>query len=549
MMISYEKLGKNEEFRKYLKQNVFFLDKILKYKSHPENSMEADAMNERGMIFLRYRFYMAAEIDLLNSLHLRVDLYGDEHSDVINSLNNLGYLYQNIRNFPKALIFHSKSLKIRQTLGKECSDYVDIMINISFLHFNMGNFPVAEKKFLGLFDFTKKYFGQKHPKTADLFDKMGNLYKLKGEYPKAEKYYLESLEIRKNLKNHSDIAISQNNLGLLYRKMGNFPKAKEFFMNCLETCQTVFSEDCSEVIMYLNNLGNLYHRMRNFSEAKRIYLKCLNFSLRLGFPFEKAFSQNNLGNLYTDMGKFRKAEKILLKSLETSRRIYGENTHIFEPLDSLGSLHENMGNDSEAEKIYLNSLEIKQKFAGENSQRLLTTLDSLVLLYYKLAIFYNKMENFQKAKEVEKNALIIRENIFGENNEDVAEGLFWLGNVYFHLKNFPEAKKTYWKSLEIYKKNFGENYMDMEEKVTILMKLVYLYKKIGKPSRAEKFLLKSLEMSQKIYGENDLFVAKILDDLGCFYKNQGNLLEAEKSYLNSLKIEIMQTTQQRLHLH
>jgi CHAT domain-containing protein len=84
-----------------------------------------------------------------------------------------------------------------------------------------------------------------HPDIAMSFNNLGNLYKSLGDYEKAEKYYLQSLEIRQKIysEDHPDIATSFNNLGLLYSDLGDYEKAEKYYLQSLEIRQKIYSKD------------------------------------------------------------------------------------------------------------------------------------------------------------------------------------------------------------------------------------------------------------------------------------------------------------------
>jgi len=80
-------------------------------------------------------------------------------------------------------------------------------------------------------------------KKIDILNNLGNLYLNKGEFDKAEKYYLEALNIRKKLAKKipsylPDYAGALNNLGNLYLNKGEFDKAEK----CYEEAKRIYRE-------------------------------------------------------------------------------------------------------------------------------------------------------------------------------------------------------------------------------------------------------------------------------------------------------------------
>ena len=104
------------------------------------------------------RFKEINKLKGLKSLHIRQTLFGEINSQAANSLNNLGSLYYNIKNLPKAEEFYLNSLQIRQ-----------------------------------------KLFGENHSDVAASFNNLGLLYDNMGDIWKAEEFYLKSFKIKQNL--------------------------------------------------------------------------------------------------------------------------------------------------------------------------------------------------------------------------------------------------------------------------------------------------------------------------------------------------------------
>jgi len=99
---------------------------------------------------------------------------------------------------------------------------------------------------------------------------------------------------------------------------------------------------------------------------------------------------------------------------------------------------------------------------------------------YSLAISY-----LEKILKIEKQFL-------GENNNDVANTLKWIGQVYISQENFNEAKSYLYQSLSIKNSILGEDHIDL---ITIYYSLGYLNEK--------QFLLKEAE-------DNYLYALKII---------------------------------------
>jgi len=92
--------------------------------------------------------------------------------DFATTFNNLGYLYVNMGNLPKAEVFYLKSLKTRLDLfGEKHSLTATSYNNLGYLSDNMGNLQKAEEIYLK--SSRLDLFGEKHSDTATSYTNLG----------------------------------------------------------------------------------------------------------------------------------------------------------------------------------------------------------------------------------------------------------------------------------------------------------------------------------------------------------------------------------------
>jgi tetratricopeptide (TPR) repeat protein len=165
------------------------------------------------------------------------------------TLNNLGNLYWNLREFKKAEESYTEALKIYRALAE-------------------------------------KDPGAYEPDVAMTLNNLGNLYWNLREFKKAEESYTEALKIRRALAEKDpgayepDVAMTLNNLGTLYRNLREFKKAEESYTEALQIYRALAEKDPGAYEPYvagtLNNLGNLYSDLREFKKAEESYTEALN---------------------------------------------------------------------------------------------------------------------------------------------------------------------------------------------------------------------------------------------------------------------------------
>ncbi|ETO02426.1 hypothetical protein RFI_35010, partial [Reticulomyxa filosa] len=142
--------------------------------------------------------------EALDSLKIRLEIFGSNHVDIVRSYNNLGSAYQSKKEYYKAISYYTKGI-----------------------------------------------FGDNHEDIARSYANLGSNYEDKGDHNKALEYFEKALKIRLDLfgNNHADVARSYHSLGLCNEKAGKLDKAVEFYDKALKIRLDIFGachDDVSE---------------------------------------------------------------------------------------------------------------------------------------------------------------------------------------------------------------------------------------------------------------------------------------------------------------
>ncbi|MBK6983621.1 MAG: tetratricopeptide repeat protein [Bacteroidetes bacterium] len=131
-----------------------------------------------------------------------------------NSLYATGFFYFNKSEYPKALEYHRRSLKIQE----EINDKMGIAITLNDI---------------------------------------GAVIERQDDIPKALEYYHKSLKIDEELKNKNGIAYTLNNIGSIFDNQGDIPKALEYYHKSLKIQEEIM--DKMGIATSLNNIGFIYY--------------------------------------------------------------------------------------------------------------------------------------------------------------------------------------------------------------------------------------------------------------------------------------------------
>jgi len=247
---------------------------------------------------------------------------------------NLGQLYANMGDYPKAEVYLQEALGIKQQLfGKWHGQYAATLNNLGFLYFQWGRYEEAEPFFVETKEIDKKTLGPQSPLFATTLNNLAALYKNIGRYEEAEPLYLQATDIREKAlgKNDPYYAQSLNNLASLYemtnhpqRAVNNYVKAAEIYKETVGVAHQAYS-------VCVANLGGLYMKMEAYDKAEALYLEAKNNYVQYLGKTHPYYAQvlNNLGTLYEAKEAYGKAEQYYLEALSIRRLKFGEENAMY----------------------------------------------------------------------------------------------------------------------------------------------------------------------------------------------------------------------------
>ena len=419
-----------------------------------------------------------------------------------------------------------------------------------------------QKRAIAFYNQALRHTKSESTKSA-LLNNLGNQQKYNEQYEKAERTYLDALEIYQRLAKSNperfepDVAGTQNNLGNFYSDLNLYEKAEKAYLDALEIRQRLAKSNPErfepDVATTQNNLGIFYKDLNLYEKAEKAYLDALEIRQRLAksnperFEPDVADTQNNLGSFYSDLNQYEKAEKVYLDALEIYQRLAKSNPERFEPdvamtQNNLGNFYSDLNQYEKAEKVYLDALEIRQRLAKSNPERfepfVATTQNNL-------GNFYSDLNQYEKAERAYLDALEIYQRLAKSNPERfepfVATTQNNLGSFYSDLNQYEKAEIAYLDALEIRQRLAKSNPERFEPFVaTTQNNLGSFYSDLNQYEKAEIAYLDALEIRQRLAKSNperfEPDVAMTQNNLGIFYKDLNQYEKAEIAYLDALEI-------------
>ncbi len=165
---------------------------------------DAEWLDKNAEHHLEEGRFRDAERLYLDSLSIRVYLFGGEHPEAAVGYNNLGELYHVSRRFANAEEQYIHALSIHE---KELGDHPEtavILNNLAELYAKKGNLQQAESFYMNALAIREKVFGPKHHRTAEILNNLGALYHNMGDYAAAESLYRKAIEVFEDKLGHEN---------------------------------------------------------------------------------------------------------------------------------------------------------------------------------------------------------------------------------------------------------------------------------------------------------------------------------------------------------
>ena len=519
---------------------------------------ERDAFESEYLELLQLGKYAESLVPAEKMLAIGKEVLGDEHDDVVRSLEVIAQTYEKLEDFNSAKGVRERILAIRlRVSGKDhwksldaqravsnadvlrslspedrqlLNQAIDLNSQVVQLH-QQGKYqealPMAEQV-LGI---RKKVLGERHPEFLASLNNLALLNDSLGHSREAEALYRKAVEVKRDVlgDQHPELATGLSNLGILYQSRGDFAKAEPLLRQAVEINRSAFGENTMELAICLSNLAGVYESTADHAKAEPLYLQALEIRRNLLGDTHSSFAigLNNLAVFYCSTGTYKKAEPLLKQALEINRVAYGDLSPVYaSSLNNLAAFYKATADYTKAEPLYREALEIRRKVLGEQSLSFAHSLNNLAATYYDLG-------NYAKAEPLFRQSMEIKGVVLGKDHRDYATSLNNLAVTCRTMGDYSTAEPLYREALEVFQKSVGEQHADYANS---LSNLGLLYESMGDTAKAEPLYRQSLNIRKTVLGIRHPDYAISLNNLAQICHLTGNSAEAEPLFLEALEI-------------
>ncbi len=300
--------------------------------------------------------------------------------------------------------------------------------------------------------------GERHQRTADLYNSIGRVYHEKSEYDTALSFHRKALQIRKELlgEKHTSTAESYNYIGEAYLRNGLYDTALEYHNKALAIRSDLLSEKNVFSATTFSNIGEVYWKKGIFGKALKYHEKALSIRKEIVGEIHPsvATSYNNLGLVHSDKGDYDLALAFYDKALAIQKKLLGDNhPDTAASYSNIGMIHWRKKDYDTALLLINRALSIQIELLGEKQWYASTSYNNIGSVHYERKEYDTALEFYNKA-------LAIQKELLGEKHWYTATAYSNIGSVYYSKKDNDMALDFYKKALSIQKYHQGKKHPD-----------------------------------------------------------------------------------------
>jgi len=211
-----------------------------------------------------------------------------KHNEDISMLHsNIGELYKAIGEYNKALFHAKESVKLREELlGFNHSSTATSYNNQAEIYRELYQYSNAMPLYQKALKINEAIFGVFHIETATNYNNIAMVYEANGEYYKALPLYEKSLEIREKLlgSNHPTTGVAYHNLGVLYMLLSKYEKALEYVKIDIEISEKTLGKYHIDTMASYHSLGNIYYNLGKYQESYKFLKEAIHIGNKILSP-------------------------------------------------------------------------------------------------------------------------------------------------------------------------------------------------------------------------------------------------------------------------
>lgn len=298
--------------------------KLMAQQGQPE--MRAKLFATLGMVYENLGDYDRSRQLLQQSLDLTRRAYGPKSLEAAEELKRLAELKRRGHDYPAAEAMARESLEIRRNrFGPRDKLVAESLNTLALIQHEKGDLKTAESMFLEVLRMRDQLREKEHLETAVLSN-LGALYRDKGDYPQAERYLRECLEIRRATLPHTHprLALAAAKLSNVLESEGKLDEAESLIKEALDIREKLYGSVHPDIAIALTNLAQIERLRGQYAAAEQNLQRASNvFAHTPSAPDKEARVLYQTGLLREAAGRWNEAELDLRQAAAVQEKSFG----------------------------------------------------------------------------------------------------------------------------------------------------------------------------------------------------------------------------------
>ncbi len=312
--------------------------------------------------------------------------------------------------------------------------------------------------------------------------RLGQIANTQKEYEKAEKIWLEVLEVEQKVNDQYGIGRAQSALSEIYINKSDLKKALDYGLEALNLYETINDE--RNIALIANKLGIIYQKMGSYDKAPFYFFKGLEIREKLGYQGSIGVSCLDIGIFYNKLENYDKAKQYLEKSEAIFEKL-NNPYNLAKVYNNLGIVHFNLNYYNRALKNYQKALSLKKQLGLE---------DKDPGIYNNIGTIYYKKDELDKALEYYLKSIAIHKETTG--GKLFIDSYINVSDIYYTKEDYESAADHYHEALRLAE---SSNKKDLQ--LTALSGLSDSYAKLQQYNTALQYNNRYIKLNKKIKDE------------------------------------------------
>jgi tetratricopeptide (TPR) repeat protein len=290
---------------------------------------------------------------------------GEIGLEIVMALERLAYCYLETKKYQEAKDFYQKIVQLIQELGdfeeREKQRYLATTYHqLGGVAQELREYPQANAYYQQALDIYVE-FGERYSQ-ARTYHNLGSVAQALREYPQANAYYQQALDIYVEFGERYSQARTYHNLGSVAQALREYPQANAYYQQALDI-YVEFGERYSQARTY-HNLGSVAQALREYPQANAYYQQALDIYVEFGERYSQARTYHNLGSVAQALREYPQANAYYQQALDIYVE-FGERYSQARTYHNLGSVAEEQEDYVEARAYFEKALEIFVEYKDE----------------------------------------------------------------------------------------------------------------------------------------------------------------------------------------